>query len=166
MYGIYFSSSGTRRNTWKTLQYPFDSPAISAIPIPRNQSKIFQTFCPRKQNAWKINLFPSLPIFTTTKKTNNVVSDEEEKGLHKNGYHQSNGKDNVLAFFLKIPNVLIWIPIITQSSQRIMFPQRFIFKRFNNSTTKSFCHLKRPFLLVSEVKQQQIFYYCALIIEQ
>ena len=154
MYGIYLSSSGTRRNTWTTLQYPFDSPAVSAIPIPRNKSKIFQTFCSRKQNAWKITLFPSLPIFTTTRKTNNVVGDEKEKGLHKNGYHKSNGKDNVLALFLEIPNVLISIPMITPSSRLIMFPQRFIFKCFNNSTTGSFCHLKRPFLLVSEVKHQ------------
>ena len=61
-------------------------------------------------------------------------------------------KIKVLAFFLEIPNVFISIPILTQSSQRIMFPQRFIFKRFNNSTAKSFCYLKRPFLLVSEVK--------------
>ena len=93
-------------------------------------------------------------MFTTTRKATNVIGDEEEKGVHKNGYHKSNGKDNVLAFFLEIPNVLISIPIITRSSQRIMFPQRFIFKCFNNSTTRSFCHLKIPFLLVSEVKKQ------------
>lgn len=154
MYGVYLSFSGTRRNTWKTLQYPFGSPAISAIPIPRNKWKIFQTFFPRRQNAWKTTLFPLLTIFTTTRKMKNVACDREWKGLQKNGYHQSNGKDNVLAFFLQITNVLISIPITTHSSQRIMFPQRFIFKRFNNSTTKSFCHLKRPFLLVSEVKKQ------------
>ena len=70
-----------------TLEYRFHSRAISATPIPGNKSEIFQTFCPTKQNAWKIILYPSLPIFTTARKATKVVGDEEERGLHKNGYH-------------------------------------------------------------------------------